>query len=74
MGIIILIKTIKKASNKRIAKKNINRIAQGYSENDLPVKFPAEGISSNEFVKVVLTALEKGDDPFLTGKRVIKLS
>jgi len=54
-----------------LVEKIIDGIAQGYGENYLPVKFPAEGVSSNEFVKVVLTALEKGDDPFLIGKRVI---
>jgi hypothetical protein len=61
---------IKKTAN-HTYRKNIQRIAQGYGENYLPVKFPADGISSNEFVKVVLTAIENGDDPFLIGKRVI---
>jgi threonylcarbamoyladenosine tRNA methylthiotransferase MtaB len=57
-----------------LVEKVIGGIAQGYGENYLPVKFPAEGVSSNEFVKVVLIALENGDDPFLIGKRVIKSS
>jgi len=54
-----------------LVEKVIGGIAQGYGENYLPVKFPAEGISSNEFVKVVLTALEKGDDPDLFGKQLV---
>jgi len=54
-----------------LVEKIIDGIAQGYGENYLPVKFPAEGISSNEFVKVVLTALEKGDDPHLFGKQLV---
>jgi len=66
----ILAMRIKKTAN-HTYRKNIQRIAQGYGENYLPVKFPADGISSNEFVKVVLTAIENGDDPFLIGKRVI---
>ncbi len=54
-----------------LVEKIIDGIAQGYGENYLPVKFLADGILSNEFVKVDLTTLEKGDDPFLLAKRVI---
>jgi threonylcarbamoyladenosine tRNA methylthiotransferase MtaB len=54
-----------------LVEKIIDGIAQGYGENYLPVKFPAEGISTNTFVNVVLIAIENGDDPFLIGKRVI---
>jgi threonylcarbamoyladenosine tRNA methylthiotransferase MtaB len=54
-----------------LVEKAIGGIAQGYGENYLPVKFPAEGVSSNEFVKVVLTALENGDDPHLIGKQLV---
>lgn len=54
-----------------LVEKIIDGIAQGYGENYLPVKFPADGISSNEFVKVVLTALENGDDPHLIGKQLV---
>jgi threonylcarbamoyladenosine tRNA methylthiotransferase MtaB len=54
-----------------LVEKITNGIAQGYGENYLPVKFPAKGVSSNEFVKVVLIALENGDDPFLIGKQLV---
>jgi len=69
----ILVKTLRKQLTKRITKNN-HWIAQGYGENYLPVKFPAEEVLSNEYVKVVLTAIENGNDPFLIGKRVIKSS
>ncbi len=54
-----------------LVEKIIDRIAQGYGENYLPVKFPAEEVSSNEYVKVILTSLEKGDDPHLIGKQLV---
>ncbi len=49
-----------------LVEKIVNGIAQGYGEHYIPVKFPANDLATNEFVKVKLVGLEEGDDPFLT--------
>jgi len=51
-----------------LIEKITNGTASGYGENYVPVKFPAAGFTENTFVKVKLTALEKGDDPALIGE------
>ena len=47
----------------------IDGIASGYGEHYVPVKFPAkEEIEENSMVKVKLTGLEQGEDPFMVGE------
>ncbi len=43
-------------------------IASGYGEHYIPAKFPAHNFVTNEFVRVILTALDDGEDPSLTGQ------
>ncbi|MFP4471821.1 MAG: tRNA (N(6)-L-threonylcarbamoyladenosine(37)-C(2))-methylthiotransferase MtaB [Bacteroidales bacterium] len=53
-----------------LVEKIIRGMAQGYGEHYLPVKFPAHGISENEFVNVMLLSLESGEEPSLVGQMV----
>jgi len=53
-----------------LVEKIVNGVAQGYGEHYIPVKFPANDIAKNEFVKVKLIGLEEGDDPFLLAEIV----
>jgi threonylcarbamoyladenosine tRNA methylthiotransferase MtaB len=53
-----------------IVEKIKNEIAQGYGENYIPVKFPAQNAEENTFVKVKLTTLEAGEEPTIIGKAV----
>jgi len=54
-----------------LIEKIVGKTAQGYGENYIPVKFPGTGLSTNQFAKVTLNALENGDDPSLSGERVV---
>jgi threonylcarbamoyladenosine tRNA methylthiotransferase MtaB len=45
-------------------------MAQGYGENYIPVKFPAHGINTNEFVKVKLISIEENEDLWVLGERI----
>jgi threonylcarbamoyladenosine tRNA methylthiotransferase MtaB len=41
--------------------------AQGYGENYIPVKFPVHNVRTNQFVRILLAEIEKGEDPSLAG-------
>jgi threonylcarbamoyladenosine tRNA methylthiotransferase MtaB len=53
-----------------LVEKIIEGIAQGYGENYIPIKFPAQDISTNQFIKVTLTGIEDGEDPWLLAKQM----
>ncbi|MCF8365502.1 MAG: tRNA (N(6)-L-threonylcarbamoyladenosine(37)-C(2))-methylthiotransferase MtaB [Bacteroidales bacterium] len=53
-----------------LVEKIIHGMAQGYGENYIPVKFPAHGIKTNEFVKVKLLSMEEGEDLWLLAERI----
>jgi threonylcarbamoyladenosine tRNA methylthiotransferase MtaB len=46
-------------------------MASGYGEYYVPVKFPVtEDITENSLVKISLTGVHDGEDPYMTGKRI----
>ncbi len=45
-----------------------NGLAQGYGENYIPVKFPTQNTSVNQFANVTLTGIEQNEDPWLLGQ------
>jgi len=50
-----------------LVEKVVDGWARGYGEHYITVKFPANGVSVNEFHRVLIKAIQKGDDPFLVG-------
>jgi len=53
-----------------LVEKIVDGMAQGYGQNYIPVKFPAQGAETNEFVKVNLCSVEAGDDLWLIAERI----
>jgi threonylcarbamoyladenosine tRNA methylthiotransferase MtaB len=53
-----------------LTEKITDGIASGYGENYIPIKFPAHGITTNEFVRVKLHSIEKSDDPWIIAERI----
>jgi len=53
-----------------LVEKIVDGIARGYGENYIPIKFPAHGISTNEFVKVKLDSIEDGEDLWVLGQAI----
>jgi len=47
-----------------------NGIARGYGEHYVPIKVADKNIEHNQFYKVKITGIEKGEDPYLLGEVV----
>ncbi len=53
-----------------LVEKIIDGIARGYGENYIPIKFPAHGINTNEFVKVKLASIKESENSWVLGQAI----
>jgi len=53
-----------------LVEKIVDGLAQGYGENYIPIKFPANGISTNEFVTVKLLEIEEKKDFWVIAEQI----